>query len=96
MGNLKSQNSNGITSLQSNHSTPKSSCFGFELGGSTVISEKRSLSAEIAVFLKIFTFIFSLTHKDRFERKLENAMNKENANFIMKNSVAIFKFEALL
>lgn len=52
MGNLKSQKSNVISSLQSNHSTPKSPCFGFELGGSTVISEKKMSECRDSSFLE--------------------------------------------
>lgn len=72
MGNLKSQKSNGTTSLECNHSSPTSSCFGFELGSASLLQKKRGLIKEIADFLKMspFTF-FLLTHNNRLERKLE-------------------------
>lgn len=41
-----------------------------------LLQEKRSLSADRAIFLKMLTFIFfPRIHKNSVERKLENAMN---------------------
>lgn len=68
---LKSQKSNDITLLEYSHSTTKLSYFGSELGGSIVISEKKCLSTEIAVFLKMSTFVFfPLTHFIRIALKV--------------------------